>query len=64
MKLKGLGACGTAIVNRKGISLEWKSKAKGKEQTGHIRKGLKKGIVRKENLENDVLALQWKINGS
>ena len=42
------------------MSLEWISKAKGKGQTGQIRKGLKKGIVRTENLENGILALQWK----
>ena len=35
-------------------------KAKGKGQTGQIRKELKKGILRTENLENDTLALQWK----
>ena len=34
------------------MPLEWKSKAKGKGQTRQIRKGLKKGIVRTENLEN------------
>ena len=50
MKLKGLGVCGTDCVDRKGMLLEWKSKAKGKGQTGQIRKGLKKGIVRTENL--------------
>ena len=36
MKLKGLGVCGTALVDRKGMSLEWKSKAKCKGQTGQI----------------------------
>ena len=60
MKMKVLGVCGTARVDRKGIPLEWKSKAKCKAQTGQIRKGLKKGMVRTENLENGVLALQWK----
>ena len=60
MKMKGLGVCGTALVDRKDMPLEWKSKAKGKGQTGQIRKGLKKGIVRTENLENGILALQWK----
>ena len=30
MKLKGLGVCGTALVDRKGMPLEWKSKAIGK----------------------------------
>ena len=42
------------------MPLEWKSKAKGKGQTGQIRKGLKKEKIRTENLENDVVALQWK----
>ena len=60
MKLKGLGACGTTHVDRKRIPLEWKSKAKGKGQTGEKRKGLKKGEVRTKNLENGVLGLQWK----
>ena len=36
MKLKGLGVCGTAFVDRKGMSLEWKSKAKCKGETGQI----------------------------
>ena len=60
MKLKGLGVCGTACVDRKVMPLEWKSKAKDKGQTGQIRKGLKKGNIRTENLQNGVLALQWK----
>ena len=50
MKLKGLGACGTAHVDKKGMPLKWKSKAKGKGQTGQIRKGLKKEKVRAEKL--------------
>ena len=58
MKQKGFGACGTARVDRKGMPLEWKGKGKG--QTGDKRKGLKKGEVRTENLENGVLTLQWK----
>ena len=36
MKLKGLGVCGTACVDRKGMPLEWKSKAKCKGETGQI----------------------------
>ena len=44
MKLKGLRVCGTPRVDRKGMPLEQKSKAKGKGQTREIRKGLKKGI--------------------
>ena len=50
MKLKGLGVCGTACVDRKVMPLEWKSKAKDKGQTGQIRKGLKKGNIRTENI--------------
>ena len=50
MKLKGLGVCGTALVYRKGMRLEWISKAKGKGQTGQIRKGLNKEKIRTENL--------------
>ena len=50
MKLKGLGVCGTALVDRKGMPLEWKSKAKGKGQTGQIRKVLKKEKIRTENI--------------
>ena len=60
MKLNVLGVCSTACVDRKGMPLEWKSKAKCKGQTGQIRKELKKGIVRTKNLENGILALQWK----
>ena len=47
MKLK---VCGTACVDRKGIHLELKSKAKGKGQTGQIRKVLKKEKIRTENI--------------
>ena len=36
MKLIGLGVCSTACLDRKGMPLEWKSKAKGKGQTGQI----------------------------
>ena len=36
MKLKGLGVCGTAFVDKKGMSLEWKSKTKCKGETGQI----------------------------
>ena len=60
MKLKGLGACRIALVDSIGMPLEWKSKAKCKGQTGQIRKGLKKGKIRTENVEKCVLALQWK----
>ena len=50
MKLKVLGVCGTACVDRKGMPLEWKSKAKGKGQTRQIRKVLKKEKIRTENI--------------
>ena len=50
MKLKVLGMCGTACVDRKGMPLEWKSKAKGKGQTRQIRKVLKKEKIRTENI--------------
>ena len=49
-KLKVLGVCGTALVDRKGMPLEWISKTKGKGQTGQIRKVLKKEKIRTENL--------------
>ena len=42
MKLKVLGVCGTVLVDRKCMRLGWKSKAKGKGQTGQVRKGLNK----------------------
>ena len=50
MKLKVLGVGGTACVDRKGMPLERKSKAKGKGQTGQIRKVLKKEKIRTENM--------------
>ena len=50
MKLKVLGVCGTALVDRIGMPLELKSKATGKGQTRQIRKVLKKEKIRTENI--------------
>ena len=49
-------ACGTVRVNRKGMPDEWKS-CKGKKRR---KVTIMKGEVRSVNLQNGLLALQWK----
>ena len=55
--MKSFGAYGTVIVNRKGMPDEWKS-CKGKKRRKVTI--MKKAEVRSVNLQNGLLALQWK----
>ena len=53
---KGIGACGTVRVNRKGMPEEW-IKNKSKQRKGDE---MKKGEVRTRDLGDKLTALQWK----
>ena len=56
LQRKGIGACRTVRVNRKGIPVEW-SKKKRKQRK---RDEIGKGEVRTRDLGDELTALQWK----
>ena len=56
LKENGFGACGTVRVDRQKMPEEWKQGRSGKKRQENI----SKGEVRSVDLEDGLVALQWK----